>query len=413
MSIAPARFIELPLSGLEEPLSEMEQSIQDITHRFAEKVLRPAGPILDRMSAEDMVASDSPLWSVLKQSAELGLSVKTLLELPALERSRLLLIASEELAWGDGGAASAILVNQFPGLYSALAGRLDMVDYCDGKLGCWGITEPDHGSDMLDAHGVLQAKDGVYGRPNCVARIVGDKAIINGQKSAWVSGAITAEVCALYTHVEMAGKAQPGIVVIVPLNLPGVTRGKPLEKLGVRGLNQGELYFDNVEVPVSHIIAGPENYADMVYHTLAEANVMVAAIAVGMARAAYEHAWRYAHERKAGGQKIALHQNVQYRLFHMFRKVEAARALTRRVATYNATAPLPALQGSTAAKVTATQTAFEVASEALQIFGGNGLTLEYPVEKLLRDTRAFMIADGCNEVLAMKGGSLLINPELL
>ncbi len=78
-----------------------------------------------------------------------------------------------------------------------------------------------------------------------------------------------------------------------------------------------------------------------------------------------------------------------------------------------ATAPEAALQGSISAKVTATQSAFEVASDAVQIFGGNGLTREYPVEKLLRDSRAMLIADGCNEVLALKGGSLLINPELL
>ena len=104
---------------------------------------------------------------------------------------------------------------------------------------------------------------------------------------------------------------------------------------------------------------------------------------------------------------------MQYRLFHLFRKVEAARALVRRVSEYNATAAQPALQGSMAAKVNATQSAFEVASEALQVFGGNGLSKEYPMEKLLRDARSALIADGCNEVLAMKGGSLLINPELL
>jgi alkylation response protein AidB-like acyl-CoA dehydrogenase len=102
---------------------------------------------------------------------------------------------------------------------------------------------------------------------------------------------------------------------------------------------------------------------------------------------------------------------VKYRLFHMFRKVEAARALVRRASDYNATSAQPALQGSIASKVTATQTAFEVASEALQIFGGNGLTKEYPVEKLLRDARACLIADGCNEVLAMKGGNLLLDPD--
>jgi alkylation response protein AidB-like acyl-CoA dehydrogenase len=413
MTISPAKYIEFPLTGLEEPLSEMEQSVQDVAHRFAENVMRPAGARLDRLSAEALVAPGSELWQVLKQSAGLGLTMTTLLELPALDRARLMMIASEELAWGDAGLAGAILVNNFPGMYSAIAGRMDMVAYCDGKLGCWGITEPDHGSDMLDADGALQAAEGTYGRPNCVARIDGDKVVINGQKAAWVSGAVTAEVCALYTHAEIDGKVRPGLVIIVPLNLSGVTRGKPLEKLGLRSLNQGELYFENVVVPVSNVIAGPDDYVDMVYHTLAEANVHVGCTAVGIARAAYEHALAYVHTRRAGGKKIGQHQQVQHRLFHMFRKVEAARALVRRVATYNATAPLPALQGSAAAKVHATQTAFEVASEALQIFGGNGMSLEYPLEKLLRDARAMLIADGCNEVLAMKGGSLLINPELL
>lgn len=168
-----------------------------------------------------------------------------------------------------------------------------------------------------------------------------------------------------------------------------------------------------MEVPLAHLLAGPDNYNSFLRQTLAEANVHVANMAVGMARAAYEHAHAYAHERKQGGQPIIRHQSVKYRIFHMFRKVEAARALVRRAATYNATAPEPALQGSISAKVTATQTAFEVASDALQIFGGNGLTKEYPMEKLLRDARAMLIADGCNEILALKGGSLLIDPKLI
>ncbi|MCJ7815676.1 MAG: acyl-CoA dehydrogenase [Xanthomonadales bacterium] len=406
-------YIDLPFSGLEPPLSEMEQLVQENCHRFAVEVLRPAGPVLDEMTPGETVAPDSPLWKVLEQAQELGLSVKDMLEMDPQERSRIFLIAAEELAWGDAGLAGMILVSLMPALYSALAGNLEMVDYCDGKLGCWGITEPDHGSDTLDADGSLQAVDGRYGRPNCLARIEGDKIIINGQKSAWVSGAITAQVCALYCHLEENGTTRPGVVAIVPLDLPGVTRGKPLDKIGLRSLNQGEIYFDNVEVPIAHLLAGPDQYVDMVYHTLAEANVHVANLAVGTARAAYEHALAYAHQRKQGGQAIIRHQNVKYRLFHMFRKVEAARALVRRVADYNATAKQPALQGSIAAKVTATQTAFEVASEALQIFGGNGLTREYPVEKLLRDARACLIADGCNEVLALKGGSLLVNPDLV
>jgi alkylation response protein AidB-like acyl-CoA dehydrogenase len=98
----------------------------------------------------------------------------------------------------------------------------------------------------------------------------------------------------------------------------------------------------------------------------------------------------------------------------MFRKIEAARALNRSAMRYNALhADRPALQGSIASKITSTQTAFEVANEALQIFGGAGLAREFPLEKLLRDARAALIEDGCNEALAIKGGACLMNPNLL
>ena len=150
-----SNYIKLPLSGLEEPLSEMEQFVQDTAHRFAEDVLRPVGNQLDEMSADDGIGPQSPLWSALEKAAGLGLSVKAMLEMEPLERERILLIASEELSWGDAGLGGMVLVSQMPGLYSALAGNMEMVDYCDGKLGCWGITEPDHGSDSL-AFGIGQ-----------------------------------------------------------------------------------------------------------------------------------------------------------------------------------------------------------------------------------------------------------------
>jgi acyl-CoA dehydrogenase len=406
-------YIDLPLGGLTGRLSDMESTIQEITHRFALEVLRPAGIAMDKMTAEEAVGPDSPLWSALSQASELGLSVSATIEMEPLERTRLFLIAAQEFGWGEGGLAGMILVSMMPSLYSALAGNMEMVEYCEGKLGCWGITEPDHGSDMLDASGQIAAENGNYGRPNCIAEIQGDKIVINGQKSAWVSGGITAEVCALYCHAKVGDEVKPGYTIIVPLDLPGVSKGKPLDKIGLRALNQGEIYFENVEVPLNHIIATPENYTDFVYDTLAEANLHVGNLAVGVARSAYEHALQYAHERKQGGQPIIRHQSVRHRLFHMFRKLEAASALVFRAAEFNATAPRPAIIGSMSAKVNGTQTAFEIASEALQIFGGNGLTREYPMEKLLRDARAMLIADGCNEVLAMKGGSELINPELL
>jgi alkylation response protein AidB-like acyl-CoA dehydrogenase len=97
----------------------------------------------------------------------------------------------------------------------------------------------------------------------------------------------------------------------------------------------------------------------------------------------------------------------------MLRKVEAAKALTQRVSFFNNSQPIPALQAAMLAKVTATEHALDVANEAIQIFGGNGLSREYPVEKIFRDARASLIEDGCNQMLAIKGGYQLINPEWL
>lgn len=406
-------FIELPMCGLEEPLSEMERAVQDNVHRFAEQVMRPVAAELDKLSAEDMIAPGSKLWTVLEKSKDLGLDLVEMEEMEPLERARLLNIAIEELSWGCPGLAGAILVNYFPTMFSLLAGNMEMAKYCNGRLGCWAITEPDHGSDMLDSTGQLSAIEGSYGRPNCIARIEGDKVVINGQKSSWVSGATYADVCVLYTHVEQDGVAGPGIALIVDLDAKGVSKGKPLEKMGLRGLNQGEIFFENVEVPLSHVIAGPDKYREFVTATLTEANPHVGAMIMGAARAAYEYALAYAHERKAGGVPIIQHQHVRYNLFHIFRKVEMARATLHRVTTFNATSGRACLHSSALAKVTVTQLAFEVANEALQIFGGNGMTREYPMEKLVRDARACMIADGCNELLAIKGGTGLVNPTLL
>ncbi len=100
------------------------------------------------------------------------------------------------------------------------------------------------------------------------------------------------------------------------------------------------------------------------------------------------------------------HQNVKAKIFRMFSRVEAARSLARRVALYNSTQP-PLIHYSIASKTFCTLTAFEVASDALQIYGGNGLSREYPIEKLLRDARASMIEDGCNDILGLVGAGKL------
>ncbi|WP_206613521.1 acyl-CoA dehydrogenase family protein [Parahaliea mediterranea] len=406
----------LQLTGAEAPLPEEEQSILDTVHRFSSEVVRPAGIALDRMSAEAVAAPDSPLWPVLQGYRELGLGLDLLMELPAEARARVLCLVMEELGWGDAGLAISLGTSMNPQLTAHEFGNQYLLDkYPETMLGCWAITQPDHGSDSLDVSKQAFHPQGAYGRPNCVVTLKHDRLVINGQFSAWVSNGTIAELCILYAPADCGEGADPerGCAVMVPLDAKGVSRGKPLEKMGQRALNQGEIFFDNVELSLDHLVAGPEHFKKAVYAKHVEANGLMGAIFTGTARSAFELALAYAHERKQGGVPIIRHQSVSHRLFHMFRKVEMARAITRRAVTYNYTQAVPALHVAMTSKVTATQVAFEVASEALQIFGGNGLTYEYPIEKILRDARASMIEDGCNELLAIKGGFHLVDPGLL
>ncbi len=407
---------QLGISGAEPPLPPMIAEFQQTLRRFALEVVRPLGMRLDRMSAEEVIAAGSPFWEFHRKYRELGIGIETLRALSPEDLSLMFPILFEELGYGDAGLAISAGASTLPLL---LAYRFDngflLERFSDSQLGCWGITEPDHGSDQLDPSGQLLDPRGRYGKPNCVATIRGDRIVINGQKSAWVSNGPVAEICILYCAADTGSGPDPshGCVLVIPLDLPGVSRGKPLDKMGQRALPQGEIFFDNVEVGRDYLLAGPEDYQRAVYCIHSEANGLMGGTFAGLAQAAFDLALDYAHERRQGGVPIIRHQSVQHRLFHMYRKIEAARALTRRVILYNNTAPVPALQAAMTSKITGTQTSFVVASEALQLFGGNGLTREYPLEKLLRDARASLIEDGCNEILAIKGGCYLIDEARL
>lgn len=408
--------IQLGPLGAESALNEMEQAMWESLHAFAANVMRPIGQKLDRMPATKMLDSDSPYWEFFSKFKELGLSVGDLMEMPAVDRSRILCLANEEFGWGDGGLAIAIGATMIPHVLMHTFGRRDLIErFPEGVPGCWAITEPDHGTDSLDPNKQIFHEKGNYGRPNCVAKISGNKVIINGQKSAWCSNAPASDICILYTAADNGQGADPenGMCIIVPLDAPGISKGKVISKLGQRALPQGELFFDDVELPIENILAGPENFKRAVYAVHAEANTLMGAVWTGAARAAYDLAYQYVHERKQGGVHIIRHQSVAQRLFHMARKIELSRALTRRVSMFNATSAIPSLQSAMMAKVTGTQTSFEVASDALQLFGGNGMTDEYPIEKIFRDARLSLIEDGCNEILSIKGGYQLSDPELL
>lgn len=383
-------------------LTETEASIQETAHTFAAEVLRPIGVELDRLQPEDVIADNSPLWNVFAQYQDLGLNLFEISQdLTPRELARLTYLVNEELGWGDCGLGWSLYAsNMAQGMIASLE-RQDLWKVCPpDSISMWSITEPNHGTNMLDfTHGLSAQEEGGL-RSDCVAVKKADKFIIRGQKSAWGSNGSIAQVSALFCRYDDGSGEPKRAAFLVPLDLPGVTRAKPIGKLGVRGLSDAEIYFEDVEIPADYLLCAPEGYDDLVAGIITSANPGMAIFSVGVARAAFEHALRYSKERIQGGKPIFEYQAVQLKLFDMYRKITCARQLIRTTMEAHALYE-PRLQNAVACKVTGTQTAVEVTNQAFEIFGGNGTANEYPVEKLLRDARMGTIADGTNDVLSL------------
>jgi alkylation response protein AidB-like acyl-CoA dehydrogenase len=400
-------------------LGDEQRELREAAHKFAEDVLRPTGILLDRLAPAEMVAPGSPFFDVLRQAAGLGYTrlggVAELggLGLSPLERHLVL----EELAWGSVGLTGAVFLASTHAEVALVSGKPKLIEEfgapyyacTDGSIiGCWAVTEPDHGSDTL---GAMRPELAVKATGQVVARRDGDDWILRGQKSAWVSNGPVATHAMLNVHLDPGESFAHGGVCLLPLDLPGVSRGAPLDKHGFRSLPQGEIFFDDVRIPERWMVFGSEEFAPYMASHLSAFNAGVGTIATGLARAAYECALAYTKERVQGGRPIFEHQSVRARLFRMFTLVQAARSLSRGAWVYNLTQieqGQPAqLEHSIASKVFCTEAALEIATLAAQLHGGIGMSREYPVEMFLRDAAAFTIADGENAFLSQIGASLL------
>ncbi len=405
---------------LDPDFSDHHEAVRQSARRFAREVLRPAAAALDRIAEpEEVAAPGSLLRQTLAQAYRLGYHTASLpVEVGGQGFDALALhVLAEELSWGSVDLALAIMVSGFPFASIAAARNAELIgrfvrpfveDRDASLIGCWAITEPRYGSDTL-AVGAGHFRDPkISGQ--VVARREGDDYVISGPKSSWVSNGTIATHAITYLTVEPSKGMAGGGIAFVPLDLPGVSKGKPLNKLGQRALNQGEVFFDEVRIPASYMLFGPELYEAALARTLTFANSMMAAAFTGVARAAFEEALEYSKVRVQGGKPICEHQLVQKRLFDMFTRVEACRALSRAAMIYNRSSSFPSLEHAIAAKTFCTEAAFQVASDALQVFGGNGLSKEYPVEKLFRDARASLIEDGTTDTLSLAGARRILAP---
>ena len=299
------------------------------------------------------------------------------------------------MRWGSAGLATAIAIAGFPFSSLAACGDQELIaafvkpfaaDRQAASIGCWAISEPAHGSDEFSMGTNEFHSPRIHGQ--VTARLEGDHYVINGQKAAWVSNGTIATHALVYLNLDGSIGMAGGGIAFVPLNLPGIKKGRPFDKLGQRDLNQGEIFFDDVQIPQRYVLVGSATYEATLARTLTAATSALAAIFTGVARAAYEEALAYTQCRVQGGKPISQHQLVEKRLFDMFTKVEAARALSRATMIYNHASAAPSLEHALAAKTFCTQAAFEVANDAVQLFGANGISRDYPVEKLLRDARS-------------------------
>jgi len=414
-------------SGYEGRESELCAEV----HEVARDEVRPAGLEIDRMSHDEVRGLDhdegayadalDAMHDVVPRSAFLpeefggdGMS------------GREFHVVMEEFGWGSSGLAMGFAVDIMPPLFATLAFDDDLREsyvepYLSGELdhqGCWGVTEPAHGSETLQSETLLkEGNDGVVS-PQVTARKEGDEYAIDGAKAPWVSAGPLATHCALHVDVD-ASEGSHGSLAVVPLDAEGADRGEAIDKLGQRDCPQGTVSFDGVRIPERNMVLGPDAlHPDTGYvsfdQILCITSSGMAAVSTGLARAAFEEALAYAREREQGGKPIARHQTVKKKLYDMFEKVETARAYSRTVCEHVWDRTLESFEfdashrHAVAAQVYCKRLAFEVAHDAVQVHGGNGIKRDYPVEKTFRDARVKLIEDGTLDVLSLESAQGVI-----
>ena len=402
-----------------------ESELRDAVHEVARDVVRPAGLEIDRMS-HDEVRSLDETGSVYRKAIEAMEEVVPRSSFLPEEfggdgmTGREFHVVMEEFGWGSSGLAMAFSVDIMPPLFATMSFDDDLIEsyvepYLSGDLdhqGCWGVTEPQHGSETLQAETLLMEGEENIPSPQVTAEKDGDEWIINGAKAPWVSAGPLATHCALHVNLD-ASEGSHGALAVVPLDADGAERGAAIDKMGQRDCPQGDLSFDGLRIPDRNVVLGPDAlHPDTGYvsfdQILCVTSCGVAAVSTGLARAAFEEALAYAREREQGGKPIARHQTVKKKLYDMFEKVETARAYSRRACEHVWDRTLESFEfdashrHAVAAQVYCKRTAFEVAHDAVQIHGGNGITRDYPVEKMFRDARVKLIEDGTLDVLSLE-----------
>jgi acyl-CoA dehydrogenase len=369
-------------AGISFSLSDEQRALRDLAREFAEKEIRPVAADYDERSQHPA--------DVIAKAHEVGLMnphIPEELGGPGLSAFEQILIG-EELAWGCSGIATSIVANILGSLPVLVAGSDEQKRewlpplLAEPRLCSFGLTEPGAGSDVSAIQSTATRDGGEY--------------VLNGSKM-FITNAGEAAWFVIFASTDREAGHRGLSAFVVPADSNGVVVEEHLDKLGQRATDTSALAFQDVRVPAANRLGDEGEGFKIAMRTLDLTRPGTAAGAVGVARAAFEHAVEYAKTRVQFGQPIAINQGVNFLVADMAAEIEAARLLTWQAAWLIDEGERATLQSSYAKRFAA-DTAMKVTTDAVQIFGGYGYMKEYPVEKLMRDAKLFQIYEGTSQI---------------
>ena len=372
-------------------LTDEQQDLRELARSFAEKDIRKVAWDYDRDGT----------WpqEIVEKAWEIGLmNVHVAEEYGGAGLDYLSgCLIEEEMGWGCSGIGTSLMANGLASAPVGLGGSEEVKKKYLGmlteapKLASFCLTEPDAGSDVSGMKTTAVKK--------------GDKYVINGSKCFITNGGY-ADWFTVYAKTDKDAGHRGISAFVVPKD-DTVTVDKKEDKLGQRASNTATITFNETEIPADHLLGEENKGFKLAMMTLDRTRPGVAAMAVGIGRAAFEFAAEYSKERVQFGVPIAMHQAVAFMIADMATKVEAARLLTWQSGVLLDQGKRNTLAASHAKRFAA-DSAMEVTTDAVQVYGGYGFIKEYPVEKLMRDAKIMQLYEGTSQIQR-----LVIAKELL
>lgn len=366
-------------------LPEDVKMLQDLAMDFSRKEILPQAEYYDE--------SDEWPWEIFHKAREVGLiNVNIPEEYGGLGASILEeCVVAEAMAYGCSGIQTALMLNQLAVLPLLLAGTAEQKQHYlpwimdDGKVAAYCMTEPNAGSDVAGIQSTALSK--------------GDRYILNGSKT-WITDGPVASFFTVFAKTDPDGGHHGMSCFVVEREWPGVSTSNPLRKMGQHAAQACQVFFEEVEVPAANRIGAEGDGFLIGMNVFDRSRPSVAAAAIGVARRALDEAVRYAGQRTAFGQPISRFQGVGFLLADMAIRVEAGRNLAYKAA-WEVDNGIRNTMAAAMAKAFCAEAAMKNATDAVQVFGGNGYSKEYPVEKLMRDAKIYQIYEGTTQIQQM------------